>query len=153
MGLYKPSELRQFLESLGVSPKKGLSQNFLIDGNILKKMVEAAQLKKGETVLEIGPGPGALTEALLGEGVRVIAIEKDEVLARHLERLDSRDSLRVIQEDIRHVDLAKLLEREGKVKVVANIPYSITGLLLQTLLPLGKHIQSLHLMVQKEVAD
>jgi len=80
MSLFKPSELHQFLKMLDIQPKKGLSQNFLIDGNVLRKMVAAANLTEGDTVLEIGPGPGVLTEALLDAGAEVFAIEKDEKL-------------------------------------------------------------------------
>ena len=64
MPIYRPSELNAFLESLGISPKKRLSQNFLLDGNIIRKILSTAEVEKGDLVLEIGPGPGALTEQL-----------------------------------------------------------------------------------------
>jgi 16S rRNA (adenine1518-N6/adenine1519-N6)-dimethyltransferase len=89
--LYKPTELLLFLESLGIRPKRGLSQNFLIDGNIIRKIVKEAEVEPGDVVLEIGPGPGALTEALLAAGAKVIAVEKDAHLARALERLQKED--------------------------------------------------------------
>lgn len=152
LSLYKPSELRQFLEEIGIEPKKGLSQNFLIDGNILRKLIAAAALQKGDTILEIGPGPGVLTEALLNGGAHVIAIEKDEVLARHLERLQN-GSLKILSDDFRNVCLERLLKGKEKVKVIANIPYNITGIVLQELLPKREWIDSIHLMVQKEVAE
>ena len=78
MPLYKPSELRAFLNEIGASPKKSLSQNFLIDGNIIRKIIQLADVKPGDNVLEIGPGPGVLTEALLEQGANLIAIEKDK---------------------------------------------------------------------------
>lgn len=152
MPLYKPSELNKFLKDLGVEPKKGLSQNFLIDGNILKKLIHAAAVEKGDTVLEIGPGPGVLTEALLETGASVVAIEKDETLANHLKRLDN-GKLKILIDDFRNIHLKRLLKDNQKFKVIANIPYSITGLVIQRLLPLTPFVQSIHLMVQKEVAE
>jgi 16S rRNA (adenine1518-N6/adenine1519-N6)-dimethyltransferase len=92
MPIYKPSELRQFLESLNIHPKKGLSQNFLIDGNIINKITHAAEVCPGDIVLEIGPGPGSLTESLLKAGAHVLAVEKDRNLAQALERLQTPDN-------------------------------------------------------------
>lgn len=152
MALYKPSELHQFLSEMGIKPKKGLSQNFLIDGNILRKMIETADLHKGDVVVEIGPGPGALTEALLDKGASVIAIEKDENLANHLKRFQN-GKLQIIIDDFRNIRFKRLLKKGHKVKVIANIPYSLTGIILQELLPKNDLITSIHLMVQKEVAE
>lgn len=152
MALYKPSELHQFLNEMGIKPKKGLSQNFLIDGNILKKMIERADLQEKDTVVEIGPGPGVLTETLLAKGVSVIAIEKDEKLANHLRRFQN-GKLQILVDDFRNVRFKHLLKKEQKVKVIANIPYSLTGIILQELLPKEDLITSIHLMVQKEVAE
>src|SRR5262249_3490889 len=87
MSIYRPTELRQFLESLGIAPKKGLTQNFLIDGNILRKI--GSYVEPEDLVVEIGPGPGSLTEVLLSRGAKVIAIEKDPILAKALERLQT----------------------------------------------------------------
>ncbi len=152
MSLYKPSELRQFLQEIGIEPKKGLSQNFLIDGNILRKLISAAQLKNEDTVLEIGPGPGVLTEALLDSRAHVIVIEKDEKLAKHLKRLQN-GRLEILIDDFRNVQIDSLLKDRGKVKIIANIPYNITGIILQKLLPKTHLIESVHLMVQREVAE
>ena len=77
MSLYKPTELHSFLENHGIQPRKGLSQNFLIDGNIIRKIVATANVQARDVVLEIGPGPGALTQALLAAGAQVVAVEKD----------------------------------------------------------------------------
>lgn len=152
MPLYKPTELNKFLKDLGVEPKKGLSQNFLIDGNILNKLIRASAVQKGDTVLEIGPGPGVLTEALLKTGASVVAIEKDETLANHLKRLDN-GKLKILIDDFRNIHLKRLLKDNQKFKVIANIPYSITGLVIRRLLPLTLLVHSIHLMVQKEVAE
>ncbi|MGE0831659.1 MAG: 16S rRNA (adenine(1518)-N(6)/adenine(1519)-N(6))-dimethyltransferase RsmA [Simkaniaceae bacterium] len=151
MSLFKPSELHQFLQSLGIQPKKGLSQNFLIDGNVLRKMVAAATLTEKDLVIEIGPGPGVLTEALLHSGAEVLAIEKDEKLAKHLERLQN-GKLHIITADFRSIDLDDLLKNR-RAKVLANIPYHLTGWILQELLPRHTQIATIHLMIQKEVAE
>lgn len=145
MPIYKPSELKE----LGIRPKGALSQNFLIDQNILKKIIQTADVKSGDLILEIGPGPGALTEKLLNAGAHVIAIEKDEHLAHLLERFQTKDQrLQVITGNALQVSLASLLPK--RAKVVANLPYHITTPLLQKLTPCHKWISSLTLMVQKE---
>lgn len=155
--LYQPSELRQFLEGLGIAPKKGLSQNFLIDGNILKKIVHVACLSSDDVIVEIGPGPGALTQALLASGATVIAIEKDELFANLLKRLDpTENQLHVICEDILLVDietvLAPFLQKGKKAKVIANLPYHLTSAIVTKLVTLHKSLSTLILMVQDEVA-
>src|SRR5947208_1205138 len=86
MSISSPSGLHDFLDSIGARPRKRLSQNFLIDQNILRKIVAVAQVKENDQVLEIGPGPGALTEALLKTGCHLIAVEKDERFAQQLHR-------------------------------------------------------------------
>jgi 16S rRNA (adenine1518-N6/adenine1519-N6)-dimethyltransferase len=153
MPLYRPSELKEYLQSLGVSPKKRLSQNFLIDGNIIKKIIQLADVCPGESVLEIGPGPGALTEGLLEAGAHVLAVEKDPILAKHLEFLGKGEKfLRVICEDILTVDLEKHLPKGTKTKVIANLPYHLTTPILTRLIPLNKTFSSITVMVQEEVA-
>lgn len=148
MPLYRPSELNAFLESIGARPKKGLSQNFLIDGNIISKIVEKAGVQEGDLVLEIGPGPGALTEALLNAGAHVIAVEKDPKLAEALQRL-SADRLEVHCIDILDFPLDTLPKK--KLKVIGNLPYHITTPIIVKLLPLEHLFSSLLFMVQMEV--
>ena len=155
MSIYRPTELRQFLESLGISPKKGLSQNFLIDGNILRKIGSYAQ--PGDLVVEIGPGPGSLTEVLLERGAEVIAIEKDPILAQALERLKGEGrNLTVFCEDIMqfplHETLSERLPAGKKGKVIANLPYHLTTPILVKLVKEEKILSDLVLMVQEEVA-
>jgi len=150
--IYKPSELRAFLLARGIRPKKGLSQNFLIDGNIIQKIIKSAKVEPSDLVIEIGPGPGALTQALLDAGAEVIAIEKDRSLAADLARLQTEDNRLNIQcEDALCFPLADILQGRP-AKVVANLPYQITTPLLTTLLPLYPAITSLTVMVQKEFA-
>lgn len=157
MPIYKPSELREFLESLGIAPKKGLSQNFLIDGNILRKIVAAADVKPGDLVVEVGPGPGSLTEQLLEAGAHVIAVEKDTVLAGALGRLRTGDRrLDVYCDDIMTFPmdrvLAPYIAQGRKAKVIANLPYHLTTPIIAQLVPRDDLFSSLTLMVQDEVA-
>lgn len=152
--MFRPSELIPFLDSLGKRPSRRLSQNFLIDGNILNKIVTLAEIGPDDTVLEIGSGPGALTQMLLERGARVIAVEKDVVFAQALHRLQTNpERLHVIEGDFLELDLETLLAPYASIKVVANIPYNITTPILLTLLQHTTKISSISLMVQKEVAS
>src|SRR5580658_9547982 len=131
MSVFRPSELRQFLDSLGVQARKSLSQNFLIDGNVLRKIVATAAVSADDLVIEIGPGPGALTEFLLQTGAQVVAIEKDRVFAQALHRLDQKlegkaSQLRVFEADALEFDLSPLFSLSSSIKVVANLPYQLT---------------------------
>jgi 16S rRNA (adenine1518-N6/adenine1519-N6)-dimethyltransferase len=153
VNLHKPSYLRSFLKEKNLSPKKGLSQNFLIDGNIIEKTLQIAGVTRGDTIIEIGPGPGALTEALLAKGANVIAIEKDRSFGADLSRLQTEDNrLTVICDDALNCSIESLLKGRP-AKVVANLPYQITTPLLTRLLPLFPHILSVTVMVQKEFAE
>lgn len=157
MPIYKPSELRLFLTELNIFPKKGLSQNFLIDGNIIRKIVDTAGVTSDDVVLEIGPGPGSLSEELLATGADLIAVEKDTVLASALERLKAPDrKLNVFCDDIMDFPieetLAKHLSEGKKAKVIANLPYHLTTPILAHLIKMRNTFSSLVLMVQEEVA-
>jgi len=137
------------LESLGIHPRKALSQNFLIDGNIIRKIVAAADVVPGETVIEIGPGPGSLTEALLAAGAEVFAIEKDPTLARALRRLEPDEKqLHIFPNDVLEIDFTRF----PKSKVIANLPYNITTPILERLITQPERFSRLVLMVQEEVA-
>lgn len=142
---YQPSHLRKLLGELGIRPSKRLSQNFLIDGNIVRKIVHFADVKKGDSVLEIGPGPGALTEALLAAGAHVTAIEKDP---RMVQLLSSLPDLTLVEADILEYPLS-----DSSWKIVANLPYHITTPVLAHLIDFRHCIQSITVMVQKEVAE
>ena len=149
--MHKPSELHSFLNSLGIQPKKSLGQNFLIDKNIIQKIVKVAEVAPGDLVLEIGPGPGALTEALLENGANVIAVEKDEVFAKALKNRLQDYQLEVYSEDILNFSPENSLK--GKAKIVANLPYQITSPILAKFLPLYSLFSSITVMVQEEVAQ
>lgn len=157
MAIYKPSELHQFLHELGASPNKRLSQNFLIDGNIIRKIVSAADVKPNDPILEIGPGPGSLTQALLDAGASVIAVEKDRLFAQALERLKTPSNrLSIHCSDILTFDLetetAHLPVPGSKAKVIANLPYHLTTPIIAKLVPMHELFSSLTVMVQHEVA-
>ena len=109
MSIYKPSVLKEFLRFSYIHPKKALSQNFLIDGNIVRKIIDTAQIQTDDVVLEIGPGPGALTEALLAKGAIVTAIEKDSMFAEQLHRLQDLGNL-TIEKRFLLFDLEKFLD-------------------------------------------
>lgn len=150
--MYKPTELHAFLREMGIAPKKGLSQNFLIDGNIIRKIVAAANVQPGDIVLEIGPGPGSLTQALLEAGAHVIAVEKDTALAHALERFKGPDRhLEVYCDDILTFPLAEKLPKDKKIKVIANLPYHVTTPILVYLLSQRSFFYSFTVMVQEEV--
>lgn len=157
MPIYKPTELRLFLNQLGIFPKKGLSQNFLIDGNIIRKIVAVSDVHPNDLILEVGPGPGSLTQALLETGARVLAVEKDTVLAQALERLQTpMQQLKIFCHDIMtfplHEEIPRMLQAGQKAKVIANLPYHLTTPILTQLSPLRELFTSLTVMVQEEVA-
>ncbi len=143
MGIYKPSELGR----LGIRPKKHLSQNFLIDRNILNKICDAADVQEEDHILEIGPGPGALTECFLSRGAQVTAVEKDKELAEKLKRLDC-DALNIICGDALTFPLDVLPE---KVKVIANLPFHIATPIIERFIDKYPQIVSLTFVVQQEV--
>ena len=130
-----------------------MGQNFLVDPNLQRKIVEAVGVEPGETVLEIGPGQGALTQHLV-EGVeRLLLVELDRDLAADLTaRYRDRPSVEVIQDDILNLSLEKLVPDPGRLRVVGNIPYNLTTPILFHLLERPRPLEIL-LMVQREVAD
>lgn len=132
------------LKSQGITPKKSMGQNFLIDENIVRKIVKAANIKKSDVIVEIGPGTGILTKELALCAKKVVAIEKDEKLAK---KLDIKN-VEVITGDA----LVKIHDIKGPYKVVANIPYYITSFLIRTLLELENKPKDIILLIQKEVA-
>jgi 16S rRNA (adenine1518-N6/adenine1519-N6)-dimethyltransferase len=158
MPVYRPSELSALLRSLGIHPRKGLSQNFLIDGNITKRIVKSLAVQKEDVIIEIGSGPGALTEALLASGCHVIAVELDAIFAKALERLQTPDNrLTILPRDALSLTLEEILSDcslgEGqKVKIAGNLPYHITTPLLERFIHSYPTVERIVAMVQEEVA-
>ena len=150
-----PSQTRALLDSLGHRPRKPLGQNFLIDGNIVRKSLQLAQVSKGDTVLEVGPGLGTLTEALLEAGSTVHAVELDTTLAQYLRAtVEPRfpDRFHLVEADAVRQPRADIPDTIREFKVVANLPYAITTPWLEEMLvaPLPSDMV---LMMQKEAAD
>ncbi len=136
--------------------QKKYGQNFLIDANILTKIVEAAQITKEDTVLEIGPGIGTMTQYLAEAAERVIAVEIDRDLIPILEEtLAPYDNVSLLCADILKVDLIELVNENGggPLKVVANLPYYITTPIIMALFESHIPLTSITVMVQSEVAD
>lgn len=148
--------LRETIEAHGLGAKKSLGQHFLLDLNITRKIARLAGVGQGDAVLEIGPGPGGLTRALLEAGARVAAIERDRRCLDALAELDRHypDQLTVVEADALGVDERGLLGAAAPVKIVANLPYNISTELLVKWLKAGPALWSVMvLMFQKEVAD
>ncbi|OUP82704.1 16S rRNA (adenine(1518)-N(6)/adenine(1519)-N(6))-dimethyltransferase [Lachnoclostridium sp. An169] len=137
--------------------QKKFGQNFLIDTHVLDKIIRSAQIGPDDFVLEIGPGIGTMTQYLACAAGKVVAVEIDRALIPILEdTLDGYDNVRVINDDVLKVDIAKLAEEENggrPIKVVANLPYYITTPIIMGLFENYVPIQSITVMVQKEVAD
>lgn len=149
----------QVLQKYDLHLQKKYGQNFLIDERILRGIVEAAEVDKSDFVLEIGPGIGTMTQYLCEAAGWVAAVEIDAHLIPVLEdTLSSYNNVEIINQDILKLDIAELLRRQGndalrKVKVVANLPYYITTPIIMALLESRVPIDSITVMVQKEVAD
>lgn len=152
--LSSPSAVRAVLQAHGVQVKKRYGQNFLIDHNILQKIVRAADLGPDDTVIEVGPGIGALTQALAPHAGRVIAVEIDDQLIPVLhDVLSGYTNVRVVPGDALRIDLQELAADAARVKVVANLPYYITSPLIMRFLESSLPLQRMVVMVQAEVAD
>ncbi|AMA74531.1 MULTISPECIES: 16S rRNA (adenine(1518)-N(6)/adenine(1519)-N(6))-dimethyltransferase RsmA [Aneurinibacillus] len=153
-----PTRTKEILKKYGFSFKKSLGQNFLIDLNILSKIVAAAELTKEKGVLEIGPGIGALTEQLSRQAGQVVAIEIDQRLLPILkDTLSSYPHTEVIHGDVLKMDVKLLIKEkfkeQKKVSVVANLPYYVTSAILMKLLEERLPLENIVVMVQKEVAE
>ena len=147
------STTRHILKSFNLRASKRLGQNFLIDKGIVDDIVCAADIAEGETVLEIGPGIGTLTQGLLEAGACVTAVELDKKLPAVLvETLAGYENLQIIQGDILKVDISQIMNGQP-FKVVANLPYYITSQIILTLLEKKLPITKLVTMVQREVAE
>lgn len=154
--LYSPKVMMDILDRYGFKFSKSLGQNFLIDGNIIKRIAETADLDESSGVLEIGPGFGTLTQVLCKKAKKVVAIEVDKNLVEIHKGTLNYSNLKIIYEDFLKVDVNKLIEEEFKgldVKIVANLPYYITTPIIMKILEEKYKISKIVVMVQKEVAQ
>lgn len=155
--LTSPKALKDLLSRHGFQFSKSLGQNFLIDGNVLNKIVDGAMIDKKDTVLEIGPGVGTLTQGLARKAGKVIAIEIDSSLLPVLhETLDVFDNVQIIHGDILKLDINSIVDKTSNrqtFKVVANLPYYITTPIIMRFLEEDLSYESITVMVQKEVAQ
>lgn len=152
-----PSDTRALLAQLGHFPKRALGQNFLVDGNIVRKSLELAQVRPGDAVVEIGPGLGTLTAALLAAGADVWAVERDASLHAYVEKTlvaQFSQTLHLLLGDAMEAPLAGLPPEKAErgFKIVANLPYAISTPWMDAVLS-GPLPERLVLMLQREAAD
>lgn len=154
-----PAELKDLLEPFGIKPLKARGQHFLLDEGVVRRMVDVSGITEGDPVLEIGPGPGILTAALLAAGADVVAVELDIRLQALLEERLVPRGLHLVRGDILTFANSDLVARfsgpagsEG-YRLVANLPYAITSRILEKFLTEEPYPSSITVMVQKEVAE
>lgn len=152
-----PGATKEIINKYSFAFQKKFGQNFLIDSNILENIISAAGITKNDFVLEIGPGIGTMTQYLCEAARQVVAVEIDKMLIPILrDTLSEYNNVEVINKDVLKVDIKSLAEEKnnGKpIKVVANLPYYITTPIIMGLFESGVPIESITIMVQKEVAD
>jgi 16S rRNA (adenine1518-N6/adenine1519-N6)-dimethyltransferase len=151
--MFKPLAVASLMSDYGISPKKGLGQNFLIDENYLAKIAEVAGIDKHTDVLEIGAGLGNLTRYLAAAGRQVTAVEIDDQLIPILKKVTREfDNVDIVKGDILEMPVSQLITSPGYV-VAANIPYYITSVLIRYLLENEPKPKRMVLTIQKEVAQ
>jgi len=155
--LGNPSSTIEILQKYHFNIQKKYGQNFLIDTNILEKIISSAEITKDDCVLEIGPGIGTMTQYLAESAREVVAVEIDKFLIPILEdTLSGYDNITIINDDILKVNINKIVEEKNNgrpIKVVANLPYYITTPIIMGLFESNVPLKSITIMVQKEVAD
>ena len=153
-------ETKFIMKKYNISANKSLGQNFLIDNQVVEKIVDSSEINKNDLVIEVGPGLGTLTKYLLEKAKKVICIELDKKMINILsDRFRLYDNFQLLNEDILKVDLGELINKEkeenniNEVKIVANLPYYITTPIVMKLLEEKLDLESITIMIQKEVAD
>ena len=151
-------ETKFLMKKYNIKANKGLGQNFLIDDTIITKIVDSANVEKEDLVIEIGPGLGTLTSLLLERAKKVLCIELDNRMVEILkDRFKLYDSFEIISEDVLKLDLKTLIDKNREeyknIKIVANLPYYITTQIITKLLEDELDLESITVMIQKEVAD
>ena len=157
MKLYQPSTIKELRNKYGFRFTKSLGQNFLTDKNIIDNIIEGSGVSSDDLVIEIGPGIGVITREAAEIAKKVIAIEIDSDLIPILhDTLGDLDNVEVVNEDVLKTDLKALIEKEtfeGNVRVIGNLPYYITTPIIMKLLEDAPWLDSITVMMQKEVAD
>ena len=153
-------ETKFLMKKYKIKANKNLGQNFLIDDTVIEDIVNGADIKKDDLVIEIGPGLGSMTALLVEKAKKVICVELDKKMIKILnDRFIAYNNIELINEDVLKLDLNKLIKQEKEqneikeVKIVANLPYYITTPIIMKLLEENLDIQSITVMIQKEVAD
>lgn len=146
---------KQIIKKYEFNFKKNFGQNFLVDERVLDKIVSAADINENDLVIEVGPGIGTLTQAMAKKAGKVVSVEIDKTLVPILgELLADYDNIEIINEDILKVDINELIEHHNgmNVKMAANLPYNITTPIIMNILEKRIPMESLTVMIQKEVA-
>ena len=153
-------ETKFIIKKYNVSANKNLGQNFLIDQDVIDAIINASEISTDDLIIEIGPGLGTLTKFLIEKAGNVIAVELDKKMVQILnDRFINNDNFEIINEDILKIDLNKIIkakkEEKGlkSAKIVANLPYYITTPIVMNLLENELDLESITIMIQKEVAD
>ncbi|CAI8337717.1 MAG: Ribosomal RNA small subunit methyltransferase A [Acidimicrobiales bacterium AG-410-I20] len=146
------TQVRDLLDRYQISPKRSLGQNFVVEPNTVRRIAELAEIESGDQVLEIGPGIGSLTMALLDRGAELTVLEIDQKLVEVLKEVTAGKKLTILHEDAMLFDFRAYFD-EGSWKLVANLPYNISVPLICNILDTAPHIQEMLVMVQSEVAD
>ncbi len=153
-------ETRFIMKKYNIKANKNLGQNFLISQEVVEKIVDCSEITKEDLVIEIGPGLGTLTKYLLEKAGKVICIELDTKMLQILEdRFSLYNNFEIINDDVLKVDLKNIIKKEKEnsriknVKIVANLPYYITTPIIMKLLEEELELESITVMIQKEVAD
>lgn len=136
----------------GITPKKSLGQNFLKDQNIARNIVELLNLSPDDTVIEIGPGTGALTKRLINKGADLIAIEIDRRAVDLLKKEYNEKDIKIISDDFLKTDITKLVNDKETIKIIGNLPYYVSSQILFHLFNNAELLDSAVIMLQKEVA-
>lgn len=151
----KKFEIIKQLDELGIKATRVRGQNFLIDEKVVSDMLEAGEVGNHDSIVEIGPGLGVLTRQLADKAGCVVAVELDPALAKHIRAVFSSKKFNLIEGDILHFSTSDIVKycKSGAYKVIANIPYNITGKIIEKFIQEEPAPQLITLLVQREVAE